>query len=737
MKTKKPLLPWHKTVPLEILVGMILLLITFFVSSNLDISRAQQRLSKTVEYIKAQCNASQLRDLASESKSLLRVTESVEEIRWRLKYFQTPAEESRDSLQSCAKDSYLDGLILLNPDGTIAAQYNDTDYSAEEILRRVDTDALLDVADFAEKTYAVRISNEDGSHLDLAAVQRADTAGIILGCFYTSASYTQIFNNSIRTLVAGYESDQDGTILVSRGNHIIASNNESLIGTNTETVPIVKRMMERTSGKKLVHAEKGNTAFSHDFGLMDKSQDYYIYAYMTERAVFEVTPKNLLYILFLYALLLAFLHMFWWRTERIYQKKQLEAQQTYTEMLQAKNEQLHEAVVQAEKANAAKSRFLSRMSHDIRTPLNGIIGLLKIDEAHFDDINLIKSNHEKMGVAANHLLALINDVLQMSKLEDGTITLAHEGFDLRPLAKDIMTIVAEHAAEANISMEFDSHSRLPYPYVYGSPLHLRQIFLNIYSNCIKYNKPGGKIDSKVDCLGVKDRTVTYQWVITDTGIGMSEEFQKHIFDPFSQEKNDARSVYQGTGLGMSIVKSLLEQMHGTITVSSTEGEGSVFTITIPFEMAQEPIASEPTDVPTDSIQGMRVLLAEDNDLNAEIAESLLTDQGAEITVVSNGQQVLELFCKCPADTFDVILMDIMMPVMDGLTATTAIRALDRADAKTIPIIAMTANAFEEDAKKCLEAGMNAHLTKPFNMEVLKKTLVTTIQHSKKLQSENK
>ena len=358
------------------------------------------------------------------------------------------------------------------------------------------------------------------------------------------------------------------------------------------------------------------------------------------------------------------------------------------------------------------------MSHDIRTPLNGIIGLIKVNIAHFDDRELVRANHDKMLVSANHLLSLINDVLQVSKLEDGTVKLAHEPVSLADISRDVGTIIAERTAEAGLRFEVDAQE-LPKPYVYGSALHLRQIFLNIYGNCIKYNRAGGKITTSLQCLRCSADNVTYRWTITDTGVGMSQEFLNRIFDPFAQEKSDARSVYQGTGLGMTIVKNLVEKMGGSIAVSSTEGVGSSFMITIPFEVSPTPASAvEKAQAPAADIHGLHLLLAEDNDLNAEIAQMLLQDEGAEVTVVTNGKQAVDLFAARPAGSFDAILMDIMMPVMNGLAATRAIRALARLDAKAIPIIAMTANAFDEDAQKCLAAGMNAHTAKPLEIKKL-------------------
>ena len=387
---------------------------------------------------------------------------------------------------------------------------------------------------------------------------------------------------------------------------------------------------------------------------------------------------------------------------------------------------LEEAAAEAHRANEAKTNFLRRMSHDIRTPLNGIIGLLKIDETHFDDPTLVRENHKKMAVAADHLPSLINDVLQMSKLDDGKAVLTHEFISLIDLTQDIVSIIIGRTVEAGVEWDYEKGKAvIPYPYIYGSPVHLRQIFLNIYGNCIKYNRPGGKITTIVDVLEEHDGMCTYRWTIIDTGIGMSQDFLQHIFEPFAQEKSDARSAYQGAGLGMPIVKGLLDQMGGTIDITSEVGVGSTFVIAIPFEIAPAPeVHPAKKTAAAGDIRGLHLLLAEDNDLNAEIAQVFLSDQGAKVTTVSDGRQAVDRFQLSAPGTFDTILMDIMMPVMDGYAATGAIRALPRADAKSIPIIAMTANAFKEGTDRCLAAGMNAHLAKPLQIN----EVVTAIAH---------
>ena len=706
--------------PFEILIGILILAVVGVFSAFADINGTEHKLAEMADYIKDQCNSYNRLNLASESKSLMRIMESVRQIDRQISG-ENPGKLvfERETLEKYAKENYVTGILVLDKDGEIQSQGQVNGMNLEEELQKyLKVDTLLETESSPEKNYAVRIKREDGTYIDLAACGKSDTSGILVAYYYTPLDYVNSFYLSFQSLLAGYNMEEEGTIVVADGTEILASNDETLIEKNIDDVAILQEIRQKGRGSRLVQTQSNEGILNRDFGLMEHGRDYYVYTYMPGCRVFSSTPQNIVYALFVYLLVTGVLHMVRWNIAQRYREEQLQMQQQYAQSLQSKNRQLKDAVNQADRANAAKTSFLSRMSHDIRTPLNGIIGLLKIDETHPDDLELISANRGKIMVAANHLLSLINDILQMSKLESGEITLSHEVVDLNKLGAEIITIVEQRAAEAGIFLECDKSSeQVTYPYVYGSPLHMRQLFLNIYSNCIKYNKIGGKVTTGFKYIDAHDGIVTYQWTITDTGIGMSQEFLNHIFDPFSQERSDARSVYNGTGLGMAIVKGLVDEMNGTIKVTSMEGKGSTFIITLPFEISEEVLEQKEQNMAgNDSIRGLYLLLAEDNDLNAEIARTLLSDEGAVITVVHDGREAIDTFAENPPGTFDAILMDVMMPKVDGLAATRTIREMKRPDAEKIPILAMTANAFDEDVRHCLQAGMNAHLSKPLQMD---------------------
>ena len=392
--------------------------------------------------------------------------------------------------------------------------------------------------------------------------------------------------------------------------------------------------------------------------------------------------------------------------------------------------QILETAEEARRANAAKTEFLRRMSHDIRTPINGVIGMLNIGDHFPEDIEKQKECREKIRGAATFLFELVNDVLDMSKMESGEIELEQIPFDLKESLAELVPLIEVQAVERGLQFTYRplqcEHRKL-----IGSPVHLRQILLNIAGNAVKYNCKNGSLKLSCREVACDDGYAMFEFVCEDTGKGMSKEFQKHMFEPFSQEESGARTTLDGTGLGLSIVKKLVEKMNGEIDVASKEGEGTTFTVNIPLKIDEQAEKNDHQvlrEEQEQSVKGMKILLVEDNELNMEIAEFLLENEGAVLTEAWNGQEAADIFKNNPAGTFDVILMDIMMPVMDGLTATRTIRAMDRADAKEIPIIAMTANAFDEDRKRSREAGMNGHLAKPLNVEDVVRTIVECVQY---------
>lgn len=376
----------------------------------------------------------------------------------------------------------------------------------------------------------------------------------------------------------------------------------------------------------------------------------------------------------------------------------------------------------AEAAVRAKSEFLSHMSHDIRTPINGMMGMLDIAQAHLNNPEKMDLCLSKMRGAADQLLSLINDVLDMSKIETGSIQLVEEPFDMIRLLNGTLAVQEIIASEKSLTIEQDIEGAIEHPCVCGSPNYVRSILVNIISNAIKYTNPGGDIFVSARELSCDGEYVKFEFIVSDTGIGMSEEFAEHIFEPFTQEHAENRSSYQGTGLGMSIVKNLINKMKGTITFETKQGEGTTFTITLPVKLDTVCFEETETEEEETSIEGMKILLVEDNDLNLEVAQYILEDAGAEIIVARNGLESVELFEQSESDSFDVILMDVMMPVMDGLTATKRIRKLKRKDARTVPVIAMTANVFNEDIIAAKEAGMNEHIAKPLDFDKLIHTL---------------
>ncbi len=398
--------------------------------------------------------------------------------------------------------------------------------------------------------------------------------------------------------------------------------------------------------------------------------------------------------------------------------------QDITETMVAKRKQeqaIMELLEKVRRANSAKSEFLSHMSHDLRTPINGILGMLTIMERSQDDPKQQRECRRKIRVSTEHLLSLVNDVLQFSKLDKGRPAVAEEPFDLHDTLENCITLMSTKAEERKIRLVRREVS-IQHRRLIGDPLHLQQVLIHIIDNAVKYNKPNGSVFVQVKETACRDGVSYYRFVVEDTGIGIEEDFKEHIFEPFTQQNQGARTHYNGTGLGMSIVKELVEQMKGTIEVDSQVGEGSVFRINLPIQIDEEWGAQPAEEEQTADIAGMCVLLVEDNEINCETMEFMLKDAGAKVVTANDGKTAVDAFVASTPGTFDCVLMDLMMPVMSGYEATHMIRGLSRSDAKAVPIIALSANAFEEDIAMTKAAGMNEHLAKPVDIKNMFKVM---------------
>ena len=696
------------------LIGICVAVVSLFYFFHVEKAEAEKRMVEIVNYVKVQCSTYTHYNESSESKSLLRAIESARQMSTNINMeTENGRQLSRDFLKENLQTLWVNGIIVLDTEGKIDCEYSTDESLANEITEYLQKEIIMDFAGYEERSYSERINRKDGSHIDIAACARKDAQGIVAVYYYTPPKFARNYTLTIQSLLNGYSTQKDGTIIVADEGIIVASNDESLLGQNTADNEVVKAMKRHTDSQHIYHLKNEGTGC---YGIMLKQRDYYIYAYLSDTEVFHNLPLNVISVIFLYFLMFSIFWFWTYRTNQSHQKQEQEKDEKYkTELLIAAKK--------AEAANEAKTEFLQRMSHDIRTPINGICGMVNMADHYADDMEKQKEYRTKVKEASNLLLELVNDVLDMSKLESGEIVLEEIPFNLSSIYREVFVVIEQVAAEQNLQIVWEK-KEITHRDLIGSPRYVKRVMMNILSNAMKYNRENGHI--YISCIEIpsgQPETTTMEFVCRDTGIGMAEEFQKHIFEPFAQEHAGSRTRFSGTGLGMPISKKLIEKMGGTITFESAEGIGTTFVIRVPFKIDLDvDIREEQADVSEKSIKGLHILLAEDNELNMEIAEFVLQNEGAEVSKAWNGEETVELFRKSESGEFDAILMDIMMPVMNGYEATKMIRSLDREDAKVIPIIAMTANAFTEDRLRAKEAGMNEHIAKPFDAKLLVKII---------------
>ena len=545
--------------------------------------------------------------------------------------------------------------------------------------------------------------------------------GIVAIYYYTPPEFARNYTLTMQGLLNGYSIQKDGTIIVADEGIVVASNDESLLGQNTTDNEVVQAMKKHTDSQHIHHLKNEGIGC---YGIMLKQRDYYIYAYLPDTEVFHNLPLSVISVMFLYFLMFSIFWFWTYRTNLTHRKLEREKDEKY-------KEELLIAAKKAEAANRAKTEFLQRMSHDLRTPINGICGMVNMADHYADDIEKQKEYRTKVKEASNLLLELVNDVLDMSKLESGEIVLEEVPFNLSSISEEVLVVIEQMAAEQNIRIMWEKKEIIHRNFI-GSPGYVKRVMMNILSNAVKYNRENGHV--YISCMEIpseQPEMTMMEFVCRDTGVGMADEFQKHIFEPFAQEHSGSRTKFAGTGLGMPITKKLVEKMGGTITFESKKGIGTTFVIRIPFKIDMDSDkGKEQTDVSDEkSIKGLHILLTEDNELNMEIAEFMLQNEGADVEKAWNGQEAVELFKKSEPGEFDVILMDIMMPVMNGYEAAKMIRSLEREDAKKVPIIAMTANAFTEDRIRAKEAEMDEHVAKPVDVELLIKVIRKLVKYN--------
>ena len=696
------------------LLGICVAVVSLFYFFYAEKAEAEKRLVEIVNYVKVQCSTYTHYNESSESKSLLRAIESARQMSTNISMeTENGGQISREFLKENLQTLWVDGIIVLDKKGKIDCEYSMDESMTNEITEYLQKEIIMDFAGYEERSYSERFARKDGSYIDIAACARKDVPGIVAIYYYTSPEFTRNYTLTIQELLNGYSVQKDGTIIVADDGIVVASNDERLLGQNTADNEVVQAMKKHKDSQHIYHLKNEGTRC---YGIMLKQRDYYIYAYLPDIEVFHNLPLSVAGVVFLYFLIFSIFWLWTYKTNLTHQKLEQEKDEKY-------KAELLIAAKKAEAANEAKTEFLQRMSHDIRTPINGICGIINMADHYADDMEKQTEYRTKVKEASHLLLELVNDVLDMSKLESGEIVLEETPFNLSKISKEVLIVIEQIAAEQNIQIEWEK-KEIIHRNLIGSPGYVKRVMMNILSNAVKYNRANGHI--YISCMEIpseQPEMTTMEFVCRDTGIGMTEEFQKCVFEPFAQEHTGSRTKFAGTGLGMAIAKKLVEKMGGTITFESEEGAGTTFVIRVPFRIDTDREGKAETEAKTEaSIRGLHILLAEDNELNMEIAEFMLQNEGAVVKKTWNGQEAVEIFEKSRPDEFDVILMDIMMPVMNGYEAAKMIRSMDREDAKTIPIIAMTANAFTEDRIKAKEAGMDEHISKPIDMKLLVKII---------------
>ena len=832
----------------SVLVGLLVTSITFAISVHYDELNAEQKLSTTIEFIKERAASYTKYNDTAAARSLVRSSVSVNALEDKTDL------DSQEALEKYADELWLTGISILDNDGNLVAEYTTDGVGYNNLYGILEFSVIQDVSSNLDKTYIKRITLNDNSYMDVAAHGKSDQTGIILAYRHTKKEFKDKSVLSVQNIVNGYDATTIGSIYIVNNDEIVASNVEESIGENIAENTIFQNI--RLSGKanKLVRLTKSN---KNIYGMYSHGRENYIYAYLPTSSMFASTIRNVITVVLFYVIVMIFVQILRWNSTKKFLTEQAEQEEMYKEQLEQKNKELELSIQHEEAANRSKREFLFNMSHDIRTPMNAIIGFTSLAATHVDNKEQVIEYLKKISISSQHLLSLINDVLDMSRIESGKVKIEEKPVHLPDLIHDIRAIIQSNIATKRLSLLIDTMNVVDEDII-ADPLRLNQILLNILSNAMKFTPTGGTISLKIKQNDIEEKDeAEYEFRIKDTGIGISNEFQQHIFEEFSREESTTVSGIQGTGLGMAITKKIVDLMHGTIEVHSEQGVGTEFIVVLRFKLSGQKIeytyirqlegvralvADDDTDsclnickmlrtigmrpdwtisgkeavirakdaidqndkfnvyiidwmipdmngievvrnvrkfigedtpiiiltaydysdieeeareagvtafcskplfmselrevlekpfsIQTNNndedinvnFEGKRVLLAEDNDLNQEIAKVILEERGIIVETVNNGKEAIEAITKNDASYYDLVLMDVQMPVMDGYEATKQIRNLSDKNKANVIIYAMTANAFEEDKRDALEAGMDGHIAKPFDVDKLTKTL---------------
>lgn len=702
--------------PLIVLLGIALSVVAGMMSYGYTTAQAEQRFADVVDYVATQSLSYEAFNNAYVTKNLIRVMEIAGEV---ARTIERDGSVDNATLKQYADQFNVSALIVTDASGNLVSESSTDGVGYESLAAYLKEAPVLEVASHPLKSYTARITLADDSVADIGCVSRQDGEGIVIAVRHQSAKAVASNTLKLQSLLDGYETIDSGNIVIENDAKVVATNAVEPTTSGAFVLPatdaaIVDGIKKRCLAGRVSLVNANGEWYLGTFG---KARQFYVYTYTSARRYFETVAVVVASVLVLYGGAIAATAL---------ARRHAERQRLTDLLLQERDygDKLAKAAREASSANSAKTEFLRRMSHDLRTPINGIRGMVEVGDANADDLQKQTECRSKIWTASGLLLDLANEALDMSRLESGQVDLDLVPTNLVVLNREVCDILERQAEERLVTIICDQQT-LDHPYARVSATHLKRLLVNIAGNAVKYSRRGGYV--RLACREVEpvDGVPIYEYTIADNGIGMSEQFQQHLYEPFSREEQRVEGASSGTGLGAPIAKQLVELMGGTMSFTSTLGQGTTFTIRLPFEQCKRseiPQAVRVDAVDVDAVRGLRVLLVEDNELNAEIAQFTLDRAGAIVTHVKDGESAVETFAASAPHEYDVVLMDIMMPGIDGLEATRQIRALEREDAATTPIIAVSANAFAEDRRLSREAGMDAHLSKPVSSRELVEAL---------------